>query len=102
VPLPALPLDTHADCPLPHDVVPVWQTFGGVPGTQGVPAVQPLHVPLSQTSSRPHIIPFCTGDAPAHIVVPEEHDVSPDMQILPLGLHTWPAVHGPQLPPLQT
>jgi hypothetical protein len=76
--------------------------LGGFPGVHGVFGVHGMHAPLSQTWSVPHVVPFCTAVALTHIVLPEAHDVMPDMQTLPLGLHACPEEHGPQLPPLQT
>jgi hypothetical protein len=102
VPLPALPVATHVDCPLLHDVVPVWQKLAGVPGVQGVPAVHGAHPPLSQTSLEPQDAPFATGAAPAQTVLPVAQDVAPTAHTFPPGLQTWPAMHAPHWPPWQT
>jgi len=60
-----------------HDVIPVRQGLAGLPGVQRPPAVQPVHVPLSQTSFVPHVVPLFTLPFATQVCVPVLQDVIP-------------------------
>jgi hypothetical protein len=75
VPLGRLPVELHTATPVEHDVVPFWQ---GLPVEQEAPAVQALHVPLSQTRLSPQPVPLATFIiASLHTGTPVEHAVVP-------------------------
>ena len=88
-----------------HVAVPVWQLIfpmrHNVVGVQLPPAVQLLQFPSLHTLFAPHDVPLVTLPDSVHTALPVEHDVVPVLH----GFDGWQpafAVHGPQLPLLQT
>lgn len=69
-------------------------------GEQDAPLWQAVHVPPLQTMFVPHGAPFWTFVALVHTVSPVAHDVMPDWQRLPPGLHAAFAVQLVHVPVL--
>jgi hypothetical protein len=67
-------VSTQADCPLAHDVTPVWQ---GLAGTQPRLVVHALQLPASQTMLVPHPAPLAAGViASVHVATPPEQELT--------------------------
>ncbi len=85
-----VPVSAHVDTPVVQVVVPRSQMLAGV---HDRPAVHPAHVPLSQTSLVPHVVPFeMLVPRSVQAGTPVEQDVDPLWQAL-TGVHTAPVVH---------
>jgi hypothetical protein len=98
VPLSALPDSTHTTAPVAQEIIPV---LHGFEGWQLAPALHPLQIPPPHTWFIPHDVPSVTLPVSVQTEVPVEHDVVPVLH----GFDGWQpafAVHGPQLPLLQT
>jgi hypothetical protein len=95
-----LPVAPQVDCPELHDVVPVWQTFGGVPGVHARLAVHATQEPSAQTRFVPHEVPSGTLPVSEQVDCPELHDVAPVRQMLGgvPGMHATPEVQAIQAP----
>jgi hypothetical protein len=72
-----VPVSEQVGCPELHDVAPVWQSLGGVPGVHEVPAVQARQEPSLQTRFVPHEVPSGTLPVAPQVDCPELHDVVP-------------------------
>jgi hypothetical protein len=90
----------HVDWPVEQDDVPDWQRFP--PGLHGPPAVQAVHIPLSQTWFMPQGVPSdAFPPVSVQMIPPSAHDAVPVWQGFVEGVHGAPSVHGAQAPPLQ-
>ena len=76
-------------------VTPEWHGFAG---WQSVPTAQGAQVPLLQTMSEPHGVPFGWLPASMQTGVPVLHAMVPRLQGLPGTLQVMPATHDAQLP----
>jgi hypothetical protein len=91
----------HVWTPVVHDVTPVLHGSGFV--EQVAPAVQGLHVPLSQTRFVPQVVPFATAVVVlTQVEVPVEHDVVPATHGFGFPEHDTPAAQGVHTPLSQT
>src|SRR5580704_17141533 len=100
VPSLASPVATHCDCPLAHEVVPVWQTLPL--GWRATPATQGAHWPAMQTSLDPHAVPLSAlAIVSVHTMAPVAQLAVPLWHGLPAGTHEAPLVQGAHVPPLQ-
>lgn len=92
-------LSLHTAVPVPQACVPRWQ--GALGGTQLVPSVHAMHVPLLQTMLVPQVVPLVALPDSLHTDTPVAHDVVPALH----GLLVWqlrPAAHATHAPPLHT
>jgi hypothetical protein len=99
VPIGLLPLFTHTEAPVEHDVVP---TLHGSVGVHATPAVHGTQLPELQTWFTPQPVPLAS-DVPVSMQVwlPVEQICVPVWQGLP-GVQEPPDAHGTQLPSLHT
>jgi hypothetical protein len=93
-----LPLSTHVETPLTHDVVPAWHA---VATWHDLPAAHAPHVPELQTLSVPHDMPLLTFVPKSVHETVGEHAVTPLWQGL-AGTHDSPPLHVTHAPPLHT
>jgi hypothetical protein len=98
VPFATLPVESHTAVPLVQSTVPVWH---GLVGEHAVPAPHATHVPPSQTSPDPQVVPLATLPVASHTGVPMEQVVAPVWHGLPVE-HDVPATQAPQVPLSQT
>ena len=102
VPLATGPSSVQVCVPVEHEVVPEWHEFGGLPGVQLALAVHGEQVPTLQTSLPSQVVPLATFvSVSMQTEVPVAQDVEPTWQGL-VGVQLALAVHGEQVPALQT
>jgi hypothetical protein len=100
VPTGLLPLSTHSEVPLAHEVVP---SLHGSSGVHMVPAVQGPQLPAWQTWLVPQLVPSGRAVPVSWQVEEPVVQVSvPVWQGLLVGVQGPPAVHGAQVPLLHT
>jgi len=93
----SLPVETHAECPVLHDVTPDWQ--GLLLGVHAAPAAHDTQLPLEHTSFIPQSVPLGTSPPVAtQVECPVVHDVFPVRHASPAGVQATPAVHDPDPP----
>jgi hypothetical protein len=98
VPLPLLPASPHTGRPVVHEIVPVLQGLGG---WQVMLIVHGPQVPSLQTMLVPHAVPLGFSPVTLHTIVPVAHEFAPVWHWFG-GWQVVPAVHGTQVPALQT
>jgi hypothetical protein len=100
VPVVALPFGTQTDCPVAHEVEPVWQTLP--PGLQKTPEVQDVHCPALQTLFVPHGVPASAlFPVSVQTMAPLTQETVPTWQGFVEGTHAAPFVHAWHAPRLQ-
>jgi hypothetical protein len=99
VPTGLLPLATHTELPVEHDVMP---SLHGSAGVQATPAVHATQLPARQTWFVPQLAPFATAVPVSwQVALPVVQVSVPVWQGL-FGVHAPPAVHATHVPLLQT
>ena len=99
VPAALLPPSMQVMRPVAQVVVPFRQTPGFV--VQPRPTVQPPQMPLLHTRFVPQVVPFGRFPVSPQTGTPVTQEVAPVLQAL-VGWQPAPAVHGLQMPLLQT
>jgi hypothetical protein len=97
VPSLTLAVFMHVEVPLEQSVMPVWQML--LLGVQTLPALQLLQLPMLQTESVPHTVPFAIiPPLSVHIGAPPEQSRLPVWQGAVVGVHDVPPAHAIHLP----
>jgi hypothetical protein len=99
VPSGALRAGKQVACPPAHEMVPVWQTSGGLPGLHSAPAVQDEHKPPRQVRPAPQPVPLARSPVRTHVACPALHDVVPVSHGFPFGSQSAPDTQGVGTPP---
>jgi hypothetical protein len=95
-----LPVSVQLGVPDEQLSEPVWQ--GAVDGVQLVPAEHAMHWPALHTMLVPHDEPLGAFPLCMQVATPVEHDVTPALHVVPVGVQVWLAWQGEHVPLLQT